>query len=49
MKTTKLETSLSREFTTTYNFSENILLETAYKSSVSDVLNRSTSSGAIMK
>ena len=46
MKTTKPETSLSREFTTTYNFSENILLETtAYKSSVSDVLNRSTSSG----
>ena len=39
MKTTKPETSLSREFTATYNFSENILLEaTAYKSSVLQLL-----------
>ena len=46
MKTTKAETSLTREISAKYNFSENIFFQsTAYKSSVSDVLNRSTSSG----
>ena len=44
MKTTKAETSLTRELTTKYNFSDEIFLETtAYKGSVSDVLNRGTS------
>ncbi len=47
MKTTKAETSLTREFTTKYNFSDEIFLETtAYKGSVSDVLNRGTSTNA---
>ncbi len=46
MKTTKPETSLTHELSAKYNFSENIFFETtAYKSSVSDVLNRSTSTG----
>jgi len=47
MKTTKAETSLTRELTTKYNFSDEIFLETtAYKGSVSDVLNRGTSTNA---
>ncbi len=47
MKTTKAETSLTRELTTRYNFTKNALFETAiYKSSVSDVLNRGTSTNA---
>ena len=47
MKTTKAETSLTRELSTRYNFAENILFEsTAYKGSVSDVLNRGTSTNA---
>ena len=46
MKTTKPETSLTRELSLRYNFSNNTFFETtAYKSSVSDVLNRSTSTG----
>ena len=46
MKTTKPETSLTRELSLKYNFSNNTFFETtAYKSSVSDVLNRSTSTG----
>ncbi len=44
MKTTKPETSLTRELSLKYNLSESLSLEsTAYKSSVSDVLNRGTS------
>ncbi len=44
MNTTKPETSLTRELTTRLNFSDNIYFETtAYKGSVSDVLNRGTS------
>ena len=47
MKTTKAETSLTRELSTRYNFAENIFFEsTAYKGSVSDVLNRGTSTNA---
>ena len=47
MKTTKAETSLSRELSAKYNFAENIFFEsTAYKGSVSDVLNRGTSTNA---
>ena len=47
MKTTKAETSLTRELTTKYNFTKNTLFETTmYKSSVSDVLNRGTSTNA---
>ena len=47
MKTTKAETSLTREFSTKYNFTENIFLETtAYKGSISNVLNRGTSTNA---
>ena len=46
MKTTKPETSLTRELSAKYNFSDNFFIKTtAYKSSVSDVLNRSTSTG----
>ena len=46
MKTTKPETSLTRELSAKYNFSKNIFFETtAYKGFVSDVLNRSTSTG----
>jgi len=44
MKTTKPETSLTREFSIKYNLSDFISFETtAYKGSVSDVLNRGTS------
>ena len=44
MKTTKAETSLTREISTKYKISEKVYLQsTAYKGSVSDVLNRSTS------
>ena len=44
MNTTKAETSFTRELSAKYNFSENFFIEsTAYKSSVSDILNRSTS------
>ncbi|OUX43800.1 hypothetical protein CBE37_01910 [bacterium TMED277] len=44
MNTTKPETSFTRELSAKYNFSENLSLEsTAYKGSVSDVLNRGTS------
>ena len=44
MKTTKPETSLTRELYVKYNLSDVISLEsTAYKGSVSDVLNRGTS------
>ena len=47
MKTTKAETSLTRELTTKYNFSDEFFLETtAYKGTVSDVLNRGTSTNA---
>ena len=47
MKTTKPETSLTRELSTRYNFEKNIFFEsTIYKSSVSDVLNRGTSTNA---
>ena len=46
MKTTKPETSLTREISARYNFSDSISFgSTAYKGSVSDVLNRSNSSG----
>ena len=46
MKTTKPETSLTREISAKYNFSDTISFgSTAYKGSVSDVLNRSNSSG----
>ena len=46
MKTTKPETSLTREINAKYNFSENISLNsTVYRSSVSNVLNRSSSTG----
>ena len=45
MKTTKPETSLTRELSAKYNFSKNIFETTAYKGFVSDVLNRSTSTG----
>tara|TARA_E500000178_G_scaffold354175_1_gene422313 strand:+ start:1084 stop:2943 length:1860 start_codon:yes stop_codon:yes gene_type:complete len=46
MKTTKPETSLTREISARYNFSDTISFgSTAYKGSVSDVLNRSNSSG----
>ena len=44
MNTTKPETSLTRELTTRFSFSDNIFFETtAYKGSVSNVLNRDTS------
>ena len=44
MKTTKPETSLTRELSVKYDLSKNISFETtAYKGSVSDVLNRGTS------
>ena len=44
MNTTKPETSLTREISAKYNFSKNFFIEsTAYKGSVSDVLNRGTS------
>ena len=46
MKTTKAETSLTRELSVKYDFFENISFNsTFYDSSVSDVLNRSTSTG----
>jgi len=46
MLTTKPETSLTREISAKYNFSDKISFEsTAYRGSVSDVLNRSNSSG----
>ena len=46
MKTTKPETSKTRELTLNYNFANGMIFETtAYKSYVSDVLNRSNSSG----
>ena len=46
MLTTKPETSLTRELAAKYNFSDNISFGTkAYRGSVSDVLNRSNSSG----
>ena len=46
MKTTKAETSLTRELSVKYDFFENISFNsTFYESSVSDVLNRSTSTG----
>lgn len=46
MKTTKPETSLTREISAEYNFSDKISFgSTAYKGSVSDVLNRSNSTG----
>ena len=46
MLTTKPETSLTRELSAKYNFSDNISFGTkAYRGSVSDVLNRSNSSG----
>ena len=44
MNTTKPETSVTRELGVKYNFSQNIFFQsTVYKSSVSDVLNRGTS------
>ena len=46
MRTTKPETSLTREISAKYNFSDKISFgSTAYKGSVSDVLNRSNSTG----
>ena len=46
MKTTKAETSLTRELSVKYDFFENMsFTSTFYDSSVSDVLNRSTSTG----
>ena len=46
MKTTKPETSLTRELSIKYNFLDNAsFISTFYDSSVSDVLNRSTSTG----
>jgi vitamin B12 transporter len=46
MLTTKPETSLTREISAKYNLSDSISFEsTAYRGSVSDVLNRSNSSG----
>jgi len=46
MLTTKPETSLTREISAKYDFSKNISFgTTAYRGSVSDVLNRSNSSG----
>ena len=46
MKTTKAETSLTRELSVEYDFFENMsFTSTFYDSSVSDVLNRSTSTG----
>ena len=46
MLTTKPETSLTRELAAEYNLSDNISFgTTAYRGSVSDVLNRSNSSG----
>ena len=50
LKTTKPETSLTRELSIKYDLSKNLSLSTtAYDSSVSNVLNRSTSTGGIMK
>ena len=47
MKTTKPETSLTRELSAKYDFSKNFFIEsTAYRGSVSDVLNRGTSTNA---
>jgi len=44
MNTTKPETSVTRELGVKYNFSQNTFFQsTVYKSSVSDVLNRGTS------
>ena len=46
MLTTKPETSFTREISARYKISEKIIFESAaYKGSVSDVLNRSNSSG----
>ena len=46
MNTTKPEKSLTREFSIKYDFLDNFIFKTAaYKGSVSDVLNRSNSSG----
>ena len=46
MKTTKPETSLTREISAKLKFTDNISFESnAYKSHISDVLNRSTSTG----
>ena len=46
MKTTKPETSLTREISAKLKFNDNISFESnAYKSHISDVLNRSTSTG----
>ncbi len=46
MLTTKPETSLTRELSARYSFSDKIFFDTtAYRSSVSDVLNRSNSTG----
>ena len=46
MLTTKPETSFTREFSVEYSFSDKVSLgTTAYRGSVSDVLNRSNSSG----
>ena len=46
MLTTKPETSLTRELAAEYNLSDSISFgTTAYRGSVSDVLNRSNSSG----
>jgi len=46
LKTTKPETSLTREFSIKYDLSKNLSLSsTAYDSSVSNVLNRSSSTG----
>jgi len=47
MKTTKPETSLTKEVSVKYDISKNIYFNTtAYKGTVSDVLNRSTSTNA---
>ena len=46
MKTTKPETSKTRELTLNYNFANGMIFETtAYKSYVADVLNRNNNSG----
>ncbi len=47
MMTTKPETSLTREFSIKYDFLDNLSFNsTAYKGTISDVLNRSTSTNA---
>ena len=43
MNTTKPETSVTRELGVKYNFSQKLSFRALYKSSVSDVLNRGTS------